>query len=252
MPSVMHHSAVEQFHRVVRDQVEEIWRHQLGQVEQAGAWLAEVLRHDHWLFTFGTGHSHLLALEPFYRAGGLARVKPILTEELMLHRSASASTLAERETGKAERLLDWHGVGRGDLLLVASNSGRNVVPVEMALGARARGARVIALTNLRHAAQHPSRHPSGWKLSDVADLVLDNAGVAGDAAVEVAGPAGRLLAGPTSTITGAFLLHLVILAGMEQGMASGWRPEVFESSNANGDAHNETLLARYRPQVPGL
>lgn len=248
----MHASAVEQFHRVVRDQLEELWRHQRGGVEQAGAWLAEVLRQERWLFTFGTGHSHLLALEPFYRAGGLARVKPILADDLMLHRSASASTLAEREPGRAERLLDWHGVGRGDLLLVASNSGRNVVPVEMALGARARGARVIALTNRRHAAQHASRHPSGWKLADVVDLVLDNAGVAGDAAVEVAGPAGRFHAGPTSTLTGAFLVHAVVLSGMEQALAAGWRPEVFESSNAHGDAHNETLLARYRPLVPGL
>src|SRR3954468_6608369 len=82
----------------------------------------------------------------FYRAGGLARACPILDERLMLHKEAIEATYIEREEGYAAKLLDLYPVESGDVLIVASNSGRNAVPIEMALGGRARGMKVIAIT----------------------------------------------------------------------------------------------------------
>ena len=96
------------------------------------------------------GHSHMLAEEMFYRAGGLVDVRPILFEGLMLHADAPLSTSLERLPGLAAILLDGHGVDAGDVLLVFSNSGRNPVTVELAEAARRRGVAVIAITSLRH------------------------------------------------------------------------------------------------------
>ena len=145
----------------------------------------EALFQGRRLFFFGTGHSHMLAEEPFYRAGGLKNITPILETGLMLHEGEVKSTALERLEGYADILLEHHGVSENDVLFVISNSGVNAVPVEMALGAKRIGAKVIALTSLKHSRQMHPRHSSGKKLFEIADLVLDNCGVYGDAAVEL-------------------------------------------------------------------
>ncbi|MCW5557458.1 MAG: SIS domain-containing protein [Verrucomicrobiae bacterium] len=243
-------SAFDSYWHLLRDQMDRIATLQRPAIEQAAGWIVESFGQGRFLRTFGTGHSHLLALEMFYRAGGLARVIPILDEGLMLHRAASRSTALERESGRAGALLDRYGVGRGDVLIIASNGGRNAVPIEMALGARERGARVVALTNLAQTRAWPSRHASGRHLADVADLVIGNEGVDGDAVVEIPGLDARV--GPTSTATGAFLLNLLAVQVIETALARGARPEVFVSSNAGGDAHNTATIEALRPFNPHL
>lgn len=243
-------SAFDSYWHSLRDQMDRIASRQRPAIEQAAGWIVESFEKGRFLFTFGTGHSHLLALEMFYRAGGLVRVIPILDEDLMLHRSASRSTAMEREPGRAGKLLDRYGAGAGDVLIIASNGGRNAVPIEMALGARERGARVVALTNLAQTRAWPSRHASGRHLADVADLAIDNEGVDGDAVVEVSGLGVRV--GPTSTATGAFLLNLLAVQVLETALARGARPDVFMSSNAGGDAHNAAHIEAMRPFNPHL
>ncbi|MBN8248793.1 MAG: sugar isomerase domain-containing protein, partial [Verrucomicrobia bacterium] len=178
------------------------------------------------------------------------RVVPILDEDLMLHRSAVRSSDLERESGRAGPLLDRYGVAGGDVLLIASNGGRNAVPIEMALGARERGARVVALTNLAQTRAWPSRHCSGRHLADVADVAINNEGVDGDAVVDF--PGSGLRAGPTSTATGAFVLNLLAVQVIETALARGRSPEVFVSSNAGGEAHNIARIEAMRPFNPHL
>jgi uncharacterized phosphosugar-binding protein len=209
-------------------------------LDQAASAIADALVGGHWIFLAGTGHSHLLALELFYRAGGLVRAVPILDEPLMLHRSASDSSGFERESGRAEELLGRYGVARGDVLFVISNSGRNAVPLELASGGRALGATVIALTSIRHSLAFESRHPSGRRLLEVADIVLDNAGVVGDAAVEVA---REWTMGPTSTAVGTALLQALAAEGAARAIGRGWVPEIYASSNGAGEAGNRRHLA---------
>lgn len=234
---------------VLQQQLQSAFEGQSASLDQAAEAVAGALLGGHWVFLAGTGHSHLLALELFYRAGGLVRAVPILDEDLMLHRSASESSAFERESGRAERLLDRYGVTRGDVLFVISNSGRNAVPVELALGGHARGASVIALTSVRHSLAFESRHPSGRRLMEVADVVLDNAGVVGDAAVEVA---PGLSLGPTSTAVGAALLQGVAAEGAARALRRGWEPEIYASSNGAGEAGNRRHLDRYRGRIPHL
>lgn len=142
---------------------------QAAAMESAARKIADCLRAGGMLYTFGTGHGHLLALEIFYRAGGMARVCPILDEKLMLHISAASSTLEERSEAWVPRLLEKYPIKAGDVLISISNSGRNAVPVLLAREAQKRGAFVIALTSMNHTTAVTSRNSLNLRLFETAD-----------------------------------------------------------------------------------
>ena len=226
-------------------------------VEQAGAAIADAaeliaraIAAGRVLYVFGPAHAGLLAQDLFYRAGGLAAVEPILPAGLMLNeRPITRTTSLERLPGYAETILRDVPVGAGDVLLVISVSGRNAVAVEMCTGARARGARVIALTSLAYSRYVAPRGTA--RLFEVADVVIDLPGHVGDAAVALEGLEPRV--GPTSTAVGSAILQglMVEVAGrlLEQGVP----PPVLISSNLDdADAANRRLLASYRDRVSYL
>lgn len=217
---------------------------------QAADWVCQALLGERFIYAFGSGHSHTLAEEVFYRAGGLARTVPILDAKLMVHESAVASTDWERREGYAETVLARYPIAPGDVLFVVSNSGRNAVPIEMALGGRRRGAKVVAIVSARHCAASTPRHSSGKKLPDVADLVIDNGGEPGDACVTIAGLPQKVA--PTSTITSAAILNAVCAEAMARVIAAGGQPEVWVSANTGTGDANAALLARYRGRIPHL
>jgi uncharacterized phosphosugar-binding protein len=193
---------------------------------------------------FGSGHSHMIAEELFYRAGGLVRVRPILFEGLMLHGSATLGTTLERMPGLAAALLADHPMEPGDVLIVASNSGSNAVTTELAALARDHGARTIAITSLRHATSSAGRVTDGPRLHELVDVAIDNGGAVGDAAVAIEGLSTRV--GPTSTVVGAAILGALVAEVVERLVARGIAPEVYASSNvAGGDAVND----RYRGAI---
>lgn len=243
-------NAIDHFSALVRAQIDQAIASQRAALDTAAGLVADALCADRFLYAFGTGHSHMLAEEIFYRAGGLARAAAILDPPLMLHESASASSRREQETGGAARLLDQYPVAPGDVLVLASNSGRNAVPVEMALEARARGLKTIAFTSLAHSRAFPSRHPSGKRLFELADVVLDNGAIPGDAALDLPGLPRKV--GPTSSITGILLLQLVVVRAVELALARGTVPEVYASSNADVPGWNESLIARYQGRIRHL
>jgi uncharacterized phosphosugar-binding protein len=186
---------------------------------------------------FGTGHSHMLAEELFYRAGGLVRIQPLLFEGLMLHGSAPLSTSLERLAALADALLIDHPVAAGDVLIVASNSGSNAVSSQLARRAREAGARVIAVTSLQHATSSAARSNELPRLHELADVVIDNGGCVGDAAVEIRGFDQKV--GPTSTVTGAAIVNAVVAEAVQLLVDRGVPPEVYTSSNLEGgDAAN--------------
>lgn len=234
----------------VREKLDQIVQTQLDAVLRAGDIVAQALSHGGMVYIFGTGHSHLMAEEGHYRAGGLAAVCPVLTGAIMLHEGAVLSTLLERTSGLAEPLLDQYQPASGDVLFIFSNSGVNALPVEMAQAAKQRGLTVIAVIALEYAAATPAG-PAGVKLADLADLVLDNQGVPGDALVPVG--ASGLNTGPLSTIAGAFLLNAILTEATCQLEASGAPLPVYISANLPGaSAHNNQLIARYRARNPHL
>lgn len=243
-------SAYDQFVSVARSQFDKVAETQRTAITTAGEWLAESLIKGGFLYAFGTGHSHMVAEEIFYRAGHLARAVPILEEKLMMHLNAIEATYLEREQGLAKDILDRYPVAAGDVIVVASNGGRNAVPIEMVLEAKARGLKTVAITNLDQTRRWPSRHPSGKKLADVADLVIDNCGVDGDAALSIPGFPHRI--GPPSTITGILIINLIVAHAIELVVQRGGDPEIYISSNTSGDDHNDRMLQKYKGHIRHL
>lgn len=219
-------------------------------MEAAARMIADCLKGGGMVYTFGTGHGHLLALEIFYRAGGMVRLCPILDEKLMLHVSAAGSTLEERKEEWVDTLLERYPIQAGDVLISISNSGRNAVPVLLAKAARDRGAAVIALTSMNHTSAVTSRNSLGLRLFETADLVLDNGGVLGDASVAFADGS---MVGPTSTAIGAAMLQAIVCRVKELSLEEGFDADYFKSSNVDGgDAWNDRLIDQYKDIIPGL
>ena len=220
-------------------------------IEKSAEVFADTLINGKKIFLFGTGHSHMLSEEPFYRAGGLVNIQPILVEPLMLHISASESTNAERVEGYAEKIFADYGMSEGDTVVIISNSGRNGVIVDMALLCKEKKLNVIALTNLEHTYAGASRHKSGKRLCEIADIVLDNFGCVGDACVEVDGIEGKIC--PTSTVTGALILNAIVAEAVDNCAKRGFNPEHFASSNVDGgDEINNALINKYKKEIRHL
>ena len=231
--------------------MQQIANGQSDAIDACGTAFAKALESGHNIFLFGTGHSHMLAEELFYRAGGLVNLHPVLETALMLHESASKSTEIERLQGYADILFAEYGMREKDVIVIISNSGRNGVCVDMAQLAKEKGLTVVALTNLKHSESASSRHPSGKKLYEFADIVLDNMGCVGDASIYFE-EIGRNAA-PTSTSAGAAILNAVVVSCIETMLADGVIPDVFSSSNVDGgDAINEAFIRKYKGQIRSL
>ncbi|HEY5266230.1 MAG TPA: sugar isomerase domain-containing protein [Acidimicrobiales bacterium] len=153
--------------------------------------VADAIVNGKKVFTFGAGHAQFFALELFSRAGGLPYFLAMNLEDIRSDkRDASTQmrdSLPEREPANAALLLAHFGVETGDVVLIASNSGRNGAIVEMALECVQRGIYAAGFTSVAHSTAYPSRHPSGKKLMDIVDVVVDNHCPAGDATVEIPG-----------------------------------------------------------------
>lgn len=223
--------------------LERVEQAQWDRIARAAELVAEAMAGGHQLHAFGSGHSHMLAEELFYRAGGFVRIRPILFEGLMLHGSAPLSTKLERIPGLAAALLEDHGVAPDDVLLIASNSGSNAVITEMAAEARRRGLHTIAITSFEHATSNTARQGRGPRLHELVDVAIDNGGVVGDASIELEGLPARV--GPTSTVVGAAIANSIVAEASERLLAMGLTPEVFTSANvAGGDDLNAEHLQR--------
>lgn len=217
-------------------------------VAQCVKLFTEALASGKMIHTFGTGHSHLLAEEIFYRAGGLAAIYPILDERLMLHKEVVKGSQNERLPGLAQELVDKHPIANGDVVIVISNSGGNQVTIDLVNLAQSLGAKVIAVTSINHATSKSARSSAAEKIHQLADVVLDNSGVVGDASVRVAG--SPMSAGPTSTVIGGALLQSVVVGTVAECLMRGIEPEIFLSSNlAGGDENNAAIFDKYRSLI---
>ncbi|GAB3124376.1 SIS domain-containing protein [Glaciibacter psychrotolerans] len=216
---------------------------QWPQISAAAHLVADTVAARHTVHVFGTGHSHMLAEELFYRAGGLVRVSPILFDGLMLHSSAPLSTSLERLSGLADALLLDHPIVPGDVLIVASNSGSNAVSSELVQRVTQGGVSVIAVTSLQHSTSVQARSNQQPRLHELADIVIDNGGCVGDAAVSIRGFDTRVA--PTSTVVGAAILNAMVAEAVQLMVERGVVPEVYSSSNtAGGDAANSRYIGQ--------
>ncbi len=235
--------------KTVTETIDRAWNTQQKQLTDAKTLIAEAIEAKKNVFVFGCSHAGILAEEVFYRTGGLAVVNPIFFPGFMLNtRPITMTSSLERVEGLGKIILKQNHVGAGDVLLLHSVSGRNTVPVEMAIEARAMGVHTVCITNLEYSNAVTSRHPSGKRLFEVCDIVIDNCGVTGDAAVKLDGLEERI--GPTSTTVGTAILNAIVIEAVEQMIADGIVPPVFMSANIDGgDAHNARIFEEYKDNI---
>lgn len=216
-------------------------------MEKAADLIATAARADRRVYVFGTGHSHMMAEELHYRAGGLAITVPILCGAIMLQDGAVASSHFERIEGAVLPILDRYGIREGDVLIVVSNSGVNAAPIEAARYARDKGAAVIAVTSVTYSSAIAKGRT---QLLSLADVVLDNDAPAGDAVLEVEGSA--LKVGPVSTALGVTILN-AIFADVASRLVDDGSAPIYLSANMPGASDvNRELVARYRDRNPHL
>jgi uncharacterized phosphosugar-binding protein len=221
-------------------------RHALNQAVDA---IVHATIHKHNLFVFGASHAGLLTYEMTYRAGGLATVNPVEASGLNLAtRPITKTSENERLPGYGTSIANEMPLQQHDVVLVHSVSGRNTVMIDFVHRVKERGAIVIAITNVTYSSEVTSRHPSGQRLFEIADIVIDNHGVAGDAVVTFPGLPQAV--GPTSTVIGAAIVNGIVVGVTEQLLAKGITPPVFFSANLDGgDRHNKTIFDTYKDHI---
>ncbi len=241
---------VDQYRETVFGVLSDVFSKEAENIQKAGDALADTLQSDGLLHVFGCGHSHILAEELFYRAGGLAAVNPMFETAAMLHEGAVKSSEIERLSGYAQWVFARYQVEKNDCFLIVSSSGINPFGIEMAQEAHARGVVVIGISSLAYK-EDASRQEDGLHLPDVCDICIDNHVPHGDASVTVRSDGSK--AGPISTIASVAIANSIMLTACDTLRSRGIEPDVFRSGNLpDGDERNHDLIERYRPRVKHL
>lgn len=219
-------------------------------LDAAAGMISDTLLDDGLIYLFGCGHSHIMAEEGFYRAGGLGAVYPMLQSDLMLHEGAVKSSFHERKAELAQEIILRYPMTAKDTLIVFSNSGVNGLPVEIARLATEMGVKTVGVCSGAYK-DDASRHPMGLHLSDAVRLTIDTGAPHGDASCPV-GDKGAAMA-PVSTIVCSFILNSVLARGAQMAIDRGGDPAIYVSGNiAGGREMNESVIARYRHRVRSM
>ncbi|MEG0853674.1 MAG: SIS domain-containing protein [Angelakisella sp.] len=234
----------------IRNLMDTVVQEESAVMEQAVELLVAAIKRKSSIFMFGASHAGILTQELFYRAGGLAVINPIFAKELMLDTAPITHTSAmEQLVGYGRLLAEKTPLRRDDVLIIHSVSGRNPVAVELAAVAVEKGVSVIGLTNLDYSRSVESRHPTGKRLFELCDLVLDNHGEPGDACVAVEGLEQKV--GPSSTVIGAAILNAIMVEVTRKLAAEGEVDvPVFYSANIDGGSEkNRHLMNNYSQAI---
>ena len=236
-----------EYHQKVIDQLQTIATNEQSGLDLAAQWMADTIINDKMIHAFGTGHSHMIGLELFVRAGGLANVNGMLDSLVTTAEGAQRSAEVERIPGLAEIIWDQHTIAQDDIMIVISNSGRNAMPIEMAMKAKAFGIKTIGITSRDQSEQYPSRHHSGKKLFEICDLVIDNHVPSGDGLMHI----DNKLTGAASTISGVFIVNTIATEAMRIAVNKGAKLPIYHSQNIDGYS-NEELYEIYQDRVKHL
>jgi uncharacterized phosphosugar-binding protein len=219
---------------------------QQAAIHQAADWFAETILAGRMVHLFGSGHSRILVEEMWPRYGSFPGFNPIVELSLSFHNlvvgpnGQRQAMFLENVSGLAERILRNFDLSARDGALVASSSGCNVVPIEMAAGFKRRGLKVVAIISRRHSEVSRSQHPEGKKLPDVADLVLDTGAPPGDAMVRIDGLATPVA--PGSTVGGCLLINSIKAEVAARLTRAGQPPTVLTAGAVAGSQRAAELF----------
>jgi uncharacterized phosphosugar-binding protein len=233
-------NAAIQYFDASMDLLRRIRETQLPAIEKAASVCADAIERKGLIFLFGVGHSRMMCEEMIPRQGCFVGFFPLVHLPITTYadiigpNNLRTSLCLEKYEGYAEEILKGFKFGPHDAMVIISTSGIRPVIVEMALGAKRRGMPVIGLCSLTHCQASSPAHSSGKKLTDVAEIVLDNQAPEGDCAVELPGLDWRT--GPTSTLAGAMLINMLRCATAEKLLKRGLKPEMLPSHQFVGNS----------------
>ena len=222
--------------------LEQIEREEQEKLQAVSRLVADTIKNDGLIFTFGCGHSHLPGLDAFYRAGGLANVSPMLDTDLMLHNGAAKSSRMEKMSGIAGEVFRRYTPSERDMIFIFSASGKNQVPIEMAQAAKTAGIKSVGVSSIAYAQK-------GGRLHEYADIAIDCKVPYGDACMDV----GELKMGGLSTYAACFILNTCLINGAKLALQEGSTPPIYISGNVDGGReHNITLENLFMGRVKHL
>lgn len=238
---------IEQIFKEINVIVANIQQTQFHKIKYAASILSESLFAGGIIHVFGAGHSRAFGMEMCGRAGGLAPMKLIGLEDIAALDSEQSINLVEleRDPQTAHRLLELHEIQKEDSIIIVSNSGINSAPVELAMECKRRGIAVITVTSMAHSSKMESRHPSGKKLCDITEIIIDNCCPYGDVLLDI--PNLPVKTGSASSIAGAIIAQSLTVEIIAKYIDTGRIPPVFISANVSGgDEHNYSILEAYK------
>ena len=239
---------LEKYYKENIDILTKIITTQKEKIEEASALVAETIKNDGIIYVFGCGHSHLIGLDSFYRAGGLASVSAILDTDLMLHNGAAKSSHMERMSGIAEEIVKRYCITEKDVLIVVSTSGKNAVPVEAAKSARKRGIRTVGIVSGAYFDDAPIVDKL---LYECVDVYIDNCVPHGDAVMEITGAGTKM--GSLSTVASSFIMQSLLMDASEICGREGVELPVYMSGNVEGGKeYNKKIIEKYLPRIKHL
>jgi uncharacterized phosphosugar-binding protein len=231
-------SLAESYRKRADDLLAQAWTTNAPIIARVAPLLGQSIAAGGVVHTFGSGHSELISREIIGRAGGLVCITGIQDPT-----AGFIENLPGYGTKLVERYDRQYQLRPGEIVIVISNSGKNGSPIDVALYAKQKGLTVVALTCMAMSKVTPSQHPGGKRLFEVADHVLDNGGVPGDAIVEIS---ADTKAGPTSTFIGCSVLNWLMLATMDWLKTNGHPLPILRSQNLPGAIeYNRELAKKY-------
>lgn len=240
------------FYETLMDLIDVTYEKEVKNIEAAAQICAESIANNGVVHVFGSGHSVGFGLEIQNRVGSLAPIHTIRLDDFV---TKGKTTLAdfknpdnifERRPGIADQLYDLYPMDNNDAFIIISNSGINGVVIDMAITAKQRGHKVVVVTSWQHTSSENSRHPSGKKLYELGDVVIDNCGPKGDALIETGGPEKIC---SVSSITGAFIAQGIAVEICRLLDEQGIEAPVYRAETEENKEYNQTLIEKYAARV---
>ncbi|MCI9313018.1 MAG: sugar isomerase domain-containing protein [Erysipelotrichaceae bacterium] len=248
-------NAWESYFTIMQDVVKQVMATQQDNIMKAAELLADTSEKGGIIYGFGTGHSHLVTDDAFWRAATPANYCALLEQSATGSFEITKSYEVENTYGIGRHIVDYHRITPNDCMIIISNSGNNIAPVDAAIRAKEKGIPVIAITACAYSDYLKTKHKDGVKLKDVADVVLDNCSLIGDAAVAIDGFAMKV--GSTSTIPAVFLHNAILVQMVELLVQRGVDPDVYYNGHMafmDPDCadHNDKLVDKYFYRIRNL
>lgn len=247
--------AWENYFEVMEKVVAQVKNTQKDNIKRAAKILADTTEKGGLIYGFGTGHSHLVVDDAFWRAATPANYCALLEQSATGSFEITKSYYIENMYEIGKMIVDYHRITPNDCMIIISNSGNNIAPVDAAIRAKEKGIPIIAITAVEYSQFLKTKHKAGVKLKDVADVVLDNCSLIGDAAIEIENFPMKV--GATSTIPNVFLQNAILCEMVDILVKKGIHPDVYYNGHMafmNEDCadHNDKLVDKYFYRIRNL